>query len=38
MEVSVGGWMLCRCVDGRVGRWVVVGLDVWANVSVGGWW
>jgi len=37
MDMSVGGWWLCGCMDGSVGRWVmVVGLciDVW----VGGWW
>jgi len=24
-EASVGGWCLVRCMDGCVGRWLLVG-------------
>jgi len=32
MDVSVGGWWLCGCLDGCVGSWVYV----WVDVSLGG--
>jgi len=38
MDDSVGGWWLCRCMNGCVGRWVVFWVDVSVDVSVVGWW
>ena len=38
-DVSVGAWWLVVCMNGYVGRWMVVGwMFGWMDASLCGWW